>query len=51
VLIGDENIENRRAIEHYGNVRVVGHIPMLEKINRGTLLEVYKNNFDRQAFQ
>jgi dethiobiotin synthetase len=51
VLIGDENIENRRAVEHYGNVRVVGHIPMLEKINRATLLEVYKHNFDRQAFQ
>jgi dethiobiotin synthase len=51
VMIGDENIENRRAIEHYGNVRVVGHIPMLEKINRASLLEVYKNNFDPQAFQ
>ncbi len=51
VMIGDENIENRRAIELYGNVRVVGHIPMLEKINRATLLEVYKDNFDHQAFQ
>jgi dethiobiotin synthetase len=51
VMIGDENIENRRAVEHYGNVRVVGHIPMLEKINRAALLEVYKNNFDHQAFQ
>ena len=51
VMIGDENIENRRAIEHYGSIRVVGHIPMLEKINRATLLEVYKNNFDHQAFQ
>jgi dethiobiotin synthetase len=51
VLIGDENTENRRAIEHYGNIRVAGHIPMLEKINRPTLLEVYKNKFDPQAFQ
>ena len=51
VLIGDENMENRRAIEHYGSVRVVGQIPLLEKINRATLLEVYKNNFDHQAFQ
>jgi dethiobiotin synthetase len=51
VMIGDENMENRRAVEHYGNVRVVGHIPMLAKINRATLLEVYKNNFDHQAFQ
>jgi len=51
VLIGDENAENRRAIEHYGSVRVVGHIPTLETINRATLLEVYENHFDHQAFQ
>ncbi|HTC64961.1 MAG TPA: dethiobiotin synthase [Candidatus Saccharimonadales bacterium] len=51
VMIGDENLENRRAIEHYGRVCVVGQIPMLKKINRSTLLEVFKSNFDRQVFQ
>jgi dethiobiotin synthetase len=51
VMIGDENIENRRAIERYGNVRVVGHIPILEKINRPALREVYENYFDHRAFQ
>ena len=50
-LIGDENIENRRAIEHYGNVRVVGHIPILDQINRAALLEVYEKTFDHRAFQ
>jgi dethiobiotin synthetase len=50
-LIGDENIENRRAIEQYGNVRVVGHIPMLKQINRASLLDAYEKHFDRQAFQ
>lgn len=50
-LVGDENIENRRAIEHYGNVRVIGHIPILEQINRAALLNVYEKYFDRQAFQ
>jgi dethiobiotin synthase len=50
-LIGDENIENRRAIEHYGDVRVIGHIPILEKINRAALLEVYQKHFDHRAFQ
>lgn len=50
VTIGDENIENRRAIEHYGQVSVIGHIPMLEKINRAALLAVYKKHFDRKAF-
>ena len=51
VLIGDENIENRHAIEHYGNVRVVGRIPQLESIHRAALLDVFETYFDRQAFQ
>ena len=50
VLIGAKNIENRRAIEHFGKVRVIGHIPVLEKIHRAALLEVFANNFDRKAF-
>jgi len=50
-LVGEENIENRRAIEHYGNVRVIGHIPILKKINRAMLLDVYKKHFDHRAFQ
>jgi dethiobiotin synthase len=51
VMIGEENIENRRAIEHYGKVRVVGHVPVLQQISRETLLEVFAKTFDRQAFQ
>jgi dethiobiotin synthetase len=50
-LIGEENMENSRAIEHYGDVRVIGHIPMLKKINRAALLDVYEKHFDHQAFQ
>ncbi len=50
-LIGHQNIENRRAIENYGNVRVIGHIPILEKINRAALLDVYEKHFDHRAFQ
>ena len=50
VLLGDENIENRRAIEHYGNIAVIGRIPMLRKIHRAALLDVYKNHFDPNAF-
>ena len=51
VLIGAENIENRKAIEHYGDFRVVGHIPVLERIHRTALLEVFSKNFDRTAFE
>ena len=50
-LIGDEDIENRRAIEHYGEVRVIGRIPILTKINRAALLDVYDKYFDHRAFQ
>ena len=50
VLIGEENTENRRAIEHYGNVRVIGYIPMLRQIHRAALLEVFAKYFDRDAF-
>jgi dethiobiotin synthetase len=49
-LIGENNGENRRAIEHYGNISVVGHIPVLEKINRAALLDVYEKHFDHRAF-
>ena len=51
VMIGEENIENRRAIEHYGKVRVIGHIPVLQKLSREALLEVFAKHFDAQAFQ
>jgi dethiobiotin synthetase len=50
VLIGNSNIENHRAIEHYGDVRIIGHIPILKEINRAALLDVFEKHFDRQAF-
>jgi dethiobiotin synthase len=50
VMIGPENADNRCAIEKYGNVRVVGTIPHLETLSRNTLLEVYRTQFDPQAF-
>jgi dethiobiotin synthetase len=51
VLTGEENLENRCAIEHYGGGRVIGHIPFLEKINRAALLDIYAKRFDQSAFQ
>ena len=49
-LIGEENVENRRAIEHYGNVAVIGRIPILREINRAALLDAYERHFDRGIF-
>lgn len=49
VLVGIENRENRKAIEHYGKVRVVGFVPLLEDLDRNALLKVFRSNFDRRA--
>ncbi len=50
VMIGEENVENRSAIEHYGNVPVVGWIPLLPAIDRPVLLHAFQNHFNRAAF-
>jgi dethiobiotin synthase len=51
ILSGKPNRENLRAIEHYGDVEVVGNVPLLKKINRGALLRVYRQNFNRRALE
>jgi dethiobiotin synthetase len=51
VLVGQETLENRKAIEHYGKVQVVGRIPVLETINRDTLRAAYARHFTTEAFQ
>jgi dethiobiotin synthetase len=50
VLIGPENPDNRKAIERYGKVQVIGQIPMLQTINRQVLCEVFAANFQKEAF-
>jgi dethiobiotin synthetase len=50
IMSGAPNLENRRAIEHYGNVSVVGSIPLLKKINRRVLQDVFRKYFDRKVF-
>jgi dethiobiotin synthase len=51
VLIGEENPSNREAIEHYGNVRVIGWIPPLDRIDRNSLRDVFRRHFDRPSFE
>ncbi len=51
VMIGTPNRENREAIEHYGDARVIGEIPHLEKIDRASLLEISSANFDTNIFR
>jgi len=51
VMIGEENADNRRAIERYGKVRVAGTIPQLARLDRPVLLEVFRTRFDASLFQ
>ncbi|HXW18019.1 MAG TPA: dethiobiotin synthase [Candidatus Acidoferrales bacterium] len=51
VLIGEANKDNRKAIEEFGDARVIGEIPKLEEINRKALREIFERNFDAEAFR
>jgi len=46
VLVGKPNADNRQAIEHYGQIGVVGTIPLLKTIDRRALLNAFDKNFD-----
>ncbi len=50
-MVGKPNIENRKAIEHYGEIDVVGVVPILARINRRTLIGVFKKHFDHKVFR
>ncbi len=50
VLIGPENLENQKAIEYYGEVRIAGLIPELKEINRQTLCDAFARHFNRELF-
>jgi len=51
VMIGHRNKDNERSIEHFAAVPLVGWIPWLDIINRETLLNVFRSNFDPQYFR
>jgi dethiobiotin synthase len=50
VLIGPENPENQKAIEHYGHVRIIGLIPELKEINGQSLCDTFARHFNREMF-
>ena len=50
VMIGSRNKDNERSVEHFGAAPVVGWIPWLDKIDRQTLLQVFRSNFDPKYF-
>jgi dethiobiotin synthetase len=50
VMVGKPNPDNRKAIEHYGKIRVVGGVPPLKKLARSSLLNAFHRNFDPRVF-
>jgi dethiobiotin synthetase len=50
VMVGKPNRDNRKAIEHYGKIQVVGIVPRLEKIDGRTLRTVFTRYFDLRVF-
>jgi dethiobiotin synthetase len=50
IMVGAPKLENRRAIEHYGEIDVLGELPPLKKINRAALLKAFRQHFSRKAF-
>ncbi len=49
ILVGKKNIDNYQAIERYGKIQVAGFVPPLAKLNRNTLLQAFRENFDQRA--
>jgi dethiobiotin synthetase len=51
IMVGPrDRLENREAIERYGDVAVVGYLPWMKKLDRGSLLRAFRKNFDTKAF-
>ena len=43
IMNGEPNLENKRAIEHYGNVNVLAEVPKFENLNAESLKNVNIN--------
>ena len=50
IMVGKPNAENRKAIERYGKIGVVGAVPWLKKLDRRVLLGAFHKNFDPRVF-
>jgi dethiobiotin synthetase len=50
VLNGEENPDNREALERYGRVPILGWVPPLQEISRQALRRVFQEHFDRTYF-
>ena len=49
IMVGKLNEENCKAIEHYGDARVIGIIPPLRRLSRAALVATFRKHFDERA--
>jgi len=45
IFIGENNDDNIRTIAEFSDVKILGHIPMLEEINASSLQDCFMRNF------
>lgn len=50
VLNGEENQDNREAIQHYGQVPILGWVPPLATISPQELRRIFDEHFDKSYF-
>lgn len=46
IMNGPVNESNRKAIEHYGEIEILGELHELDSMNRSALIRSYKNFFE-----
>lgn len=51
VFIGPENPDNMNTIAQFSDVRVLGHLPVLDDLNASTLGDAFERNFRLEDFK
>lgn len=47
VMVGDEHSSNFEAIQHYGEISRLIHVPLLKEINKQNLINQFKKSFSK----
>jgi dethiobiotin synthase len=50
IFIGEDNPDNVRTIAEFSGARILGHVPRLDHIDPGALLDVFARGFRREDF-
>ncbi len=50
IFVGDDNPDNMRTIADFADVRILGLVPRLDRIDRDALLNVFARGFRREDF-